>query len=208
MFQYSGKFTPEQFKIFDDHFRPRNEAFEKLNLQGKARTRWNYQRYIKNYLRCVKAVDENVGRLLEYLDDNGLANNTVVIYSSDQGFWLGEHGWFDKRWMYEESLHTPLIVAGPAKSNPTPPIPISFPISTSPRPSSISLAPNNPATCRALPSRRCFAEKRRPTGAKLITITTTKPADTVCPCTTVSPTVDTNSYVSPTTPLMLGNFSI
>ena len=115
MFQYSSKFTPQQFKIFDGHFRPRNEAFEKLNLQGKARTRWNYQRYIKNYLRCVKAVDENVGRLLEYLDDNGLANNTVVIYSSDQGFWLGEHGWFDKRWMYEESLHTPLIVRWPGQ---------------------------------------------------------------------------------------------
>ena len=118
MFQYSSKFTPEQFKIFDGHFRSRNEAFEKLNLQGKARTRWNYQRYIKNYLRCVKAVDENVGRLLEYLDDNGLANNTVVIYSSDQGFWLGEHGWFDKRWMYEESLHTPLIVRWPGQIQP------------------------------------------------------------------------------------------
>ena len=118
MFQYSSKFTPEQFKIFDGHFRPRNEAFEKLNLQGKARTRWNYQRYIKNYLRCVKAVDENVGRLLEYLDDNGLANNTVVIYSSDQGFWLGEHGWFDKRWMYEESLRTPMLVRWPGVIKP------------------------------------------------------------------------------------------
>ena len=112
MFRYSSKFTPEQFKIFDGHFRPRNEAFEKLNLQSRDRTRWNYQRYIKNYLRCVKAVDENVGRMLKFLDDSNLAKNTVVIYSSDQGFWLGEHGWFDKRWMYEESLHTPLLVNG------------------------------------------------------------------------------------------------
>jgi arylsulfatase A-like enzyme len=118
MFRYSSKFTPKQFKIFDGHFRPRNEAFEKLNLQGRDRTRWNYQRYIKNYLRCVKAVDENVGRMLKFLDDSGLAKNTVVIYSSDQGFWLGEHGWFDKRWMYEESLHTPLLVRWPGVTQP------------------------------------------------------------------------------------------
>ena len=113
MFRYSSKFTPEQFKVFDGHFRPRNEALEKLNLRGRDRTRWNYQRYIKNYLRCVKAVDENVGRMLKFLDDSGLAKDTIVIYSSDQGFWLGEHGWFDKRWMYEESLHTPLLVRWP-----------------------------------------------------------------------------------------------
>jgi arylsulfatase A-like enzyme len=118
MFRYSSKFTPEQFKTFDGHFRPRNEAFEKLNLQSRDRTRWNYQRYIKNYLRCVKAVDENVGRMLKFLDDSGLAKNTVVIYSSDQGFWLGEHGWFDKRWMYEESLHTPLLVRWPGVTKP------------------------------------------------------------------------------------------
>ena len=118
MFRYSSKFTPEQFKTFDGHFRPRNEAFKKLNLQGRDRTRWNYQRYIKNYLRCVKAVDENVGRMLKFLDDSGLAKDTVVIYSSDQGFWLGEHGWFDKRWMYEESLHTPLLVRWPGVTKP------------------------------------------------------------------------------------------
>ena len=63
-----------------------------------------YQRYIKDYLRCIKAVDENIGRLLQYLDDSGLAEDTIVIYSSDQGFYLGEHGWYDKRWMFEESL--------------------------------------------------------------------------------------------------------
>jgi arylsulfatase A-like enzyme len=118
MFRYSSKFTPEQFGAFDAYFRPRNEAFRNANLTGKERTRWNYQRYIKNYLRCVKAVDENVGRMLKYLDATGLAKNTVVIYSSDQGFWLGEHGWFDKRWMYEESLHTPLIVRWPDVTSP------------------------------------------------------------------------------------------
>ena len=113
MFRYSSKFTDEQFAAFDGYYRPRNEAFERADLSGDDQTRWNYQRYIKNYLRCVKAVDENVGRLLDYLDDNNLAENTVVIYSSDQGFWLGEHGWFDKRWMYEESLHTPLLIRWP-----------------------------------------------------------------------------------------------
>ena len=89
-----------------------------MNLEGKDKTRWQYQRYIKNYLRCVKAVDENVGRLLSYLDESGLSENTVVIYSSDQGFYLGEHGWFDKRWMYEESFRTPLIAKWPGKIKP------------------------------------------------------------------------------------------
>ena len=118
MLTYSSKHTPEQLKIFDGYFRPRNEAFLTANLTGKERTRWHYQRYIKNYLRCVRAVDENVGRLLAYLDENGLAENTVVIYSSDQGFYLGEHGWFDKRWMYEESFRTPLVVRWPGRVAP------------------------------------------------------------------------------------------
>ncbi len=118
MLKYSSRFTPEQFKVFDGYFRPRNEAFLKANLTGKERTRWHYQRYIKNYLRCVRAVDENVGRLLDYLDSNGLADDTVVLYSSDQGFWLGEHGWFDKRWIYEESLHMPFLVRWPGVVEP------------------------------------------------------------------------------------------
>ncbi|MFP6899326.1 MAG: sulfatase, partial [Opitutales bacterium] len=118
MFKYSSKFTPSQYKRFDGYFRPRNEAFLAANLQGDERTRWNYQRYIKNYLRCVQAVDENVGRLLAYLDKSGLAGNTIVIYSSDQGFYLGEHGWFDKRWMYDESLRTPLLVRWPRVTKP------------------------------------------------------------------------------------------
>jgi len=114
MLHYSSKHTPEQFQVFDDYFRPRNEAFLQSNLTGREATRWHYQRFIKNYLRCVAAVDENVGRMLDYLDQHQLTDNTLVIYSSDQGFWLGEHGWFDKRWMYEESFRTPLIARWPA----------------------------------------------------------------------------------------------
>jgi arylsulfatase A-like enzyme len=82
-------------------------------LQGQALKKWKYQRYIKDYLRCVASVDENVGRVLDYLDRTGLAKNTIVFYASDQGFYLGEHGWFDKRFMYEESLRMPLLVRWP-----------------------------------------------------------------------------------------------
>ncbi len=71
-----------------------------------------------DYLGCIKAVDESVGRLLKYLDDEGLADNTIVVYSSDQGFYLGEHGWFDKRWIFEESLRTPLLVRWPGVTKP------------------------------------------------------------------------------------------
>lgn len=113
MIKYSSKHTPEQLEPFDAYFRPRNEAMLAANLNDVERKKWNYQRYIKNYLRCVKAVDESIGELLDYLDETGLAENTIVIYSSDQGFYLGEHGLFDKRWMYEESLRTPLIVRWP-----------------------------------------------------------------------------------------------
>ncbi len=75
--------------------------------------RWRYQRYMHDYLACVKAVDESVGRVLAALDEEGLADNTIVVYCSDQGFFLGEHGWFDKRWIFEESLRTPLLVRWP-----------------------------------------------------------------------------------------------
>ena len=71
-----------------------------------------------DYLGCIKAVDESVGRVLEYLDDEGLAENTIVVYASDQGFYLGEHGWFDKRWIFEESLRTPLLVRWPGVTKP------------------------------------------------------------------------------------------
>lgn len=108
-----GNLTPEQKKEWDAYYEPRNEAFRKANLTGKDLVRWKYQRYMHDYLACVKGMDDNIGRLLQYLDDEGLSQNTIVIYASDQGFYLGEHGWFDKRWIFEESLRTPLLVRWP-----------------------------------------------------------------------------------------------
>ncbi|MCP4712885.1 MAG: sulfatase-like hydrolase/transferase, partial [Planctomycetes bacterium] len=87
--QYSANLNAEQKAAWDAAFGPKNAAFQAANLQGDDLIRWKYQRYIKNYLRCIASVDDNVGRLLNYLDDNGLKENTVVIYSSDQGFYLG-----------------------------------------------------------------------------------------------------------------------
>jgi len=110
--------TPEQKKLWDAAYNPKNEAFRKANLQGKDLIRWKYQRYIKDYLRCIASVDDNVGRVLDYLDETGLAKNTVVVYTSDQGFYLGDHGWFDKRFMYEESLRMPLLARYPREIKP------------------------------------------------------------------------------------------
>lgn len=87
-------------------------------LKGDALTSWKYQRYIKDYLRCIASVDDNIGRVLDFLDKNGLRTNTVVIYTSDQGFFLGDHGWYDKRFMYEECLRTPLLVSWPGVVKP------------------------------------------------------------------------------------------
>ena len=108
-----NRLTPEQKEVWDAHYGPVNDQYKKYNLKGKDLALWKYQRYIKDYLRCVKSVDDNIGRLLAYLDKNDLAENTIVVYTSDQGFYLGEHGWFDKRFMYEESLGMPLIVRYP-----------------------------------------------------------------------------------------------
>lgn len=108
----------EQGQVWDAYYEPRNEAFRRANLSGKELVRWRYQRYLHDYLGCVKAVDESVGRVLDYLDEHGLAENTLVVYSSDQGFYLGEHGWFDKRWIYEESVTTPLLVRMPGAMQP------------------------------------------------------------------------------------------
>ena len=110
--------TAEQKELWDAAYEPKNEAFRNANLMGKDLVRWKYQRYIKDYLRCIASVDENVGRVLDYLDRTGLAKNTVVFYTSDQGFYLGDHGWFDKRFMYEESLRMPLLVRYPAEVKP------------------------------------------------------------------------------------------
>jgi arylsulfatase A-like enzyme len=105
--------TAEQLQAWNAYYEPRNEAFRKANLQGRELVEWKYSRYMHDYLGCLKSVDESVGQLLKYLEDEGLADNTIVVYSSDQGFYLGEHGWFDKRWIFEESLRTPLLVRWP-----------------------------------------------------------------------------------------------
>src|SRR5437762_5942834 len=110
--------TPEQRAVFMKAYEDENKKLEESKLEGRERTKWNYQRFVKDYIRCVDAVDENVGRVLDYLDESGLAKNTVVVYTSDQGWYLGEHGWYDKRWMYEESFRTPLLVRWPGKTKP------------------------------------------------------------------------------------------
>lgn len=117
-----NRMIPAQKKVWDAHFGPKNQKFLADFSAGKLShqdvVKWKYQRYIKNYLATVKAVDESVGRMLKYLDDNGLAENTIIIYSSDQGFFLGEHGWYDKRWMFEESLKMPFVVRWPGVIKP------------------------------------------------------------------------------------------
>ena len=112
------KMTAEQRATWDHVFTRKNNELRKLALTGRDLVRWKYHRYIRNYLRCIKGVDESVGRLMQYLEDNGLADNTIVIYASDQGFYLGDHGMYDKRWMYEESLKMPLIVKWPGVTEP------------------------------------------------------------------------------------------
>jgi len=91
---------------------------QKKLLTGEALKKWKYQKYIKDYLRCVASVDDNVGRLLDYLDQSGLSENTMVIYTSDQGFFLGDHNWYDKRFMYEESIKMPFLIRYPGKIKP------------------------------------------------------------------------------------------
>lgn len=108
----------DQRAAWDAAYDPRNEAFARANPQGEERIRWFYQRYIKDYLRTVASIDDNFGRLLDFLEEEGLADNTIVIYSSDQGFFLGDHGWYDKRWMYDESLRMPFLVRWPGVVRP------------------------------------------------------------------------------------------
>jgi arylsulfatase A-like enzyme len=112
------KMTDEERAAWDAAYGPRNEAFEALGLEGDALIRWKYQRYAKDYLRCVASIDDSVGTILDTLGELGLADDTVVVYTSDQGWFLGEHGWYDKRWMYEESFRTPLLVRWPGVIEP------------------------------------------------------------------------------------------
>jgi arylsulfatase A-like enzyme len=125
---FAGQDLPEPETLFDDYSTRGHgliNATQKIgqnhtyyedetgHLAGNARKKAQYQIYIKKYLRCVASIDENIGRLLKYLDENGLADNTIIVYTADQGFYLGEHGMYDKRLMYEESLRMPFIVRYP-----------------------------------------------------------------------------------------------
>lgn len=112
------RMTPEQRKIWDEAYLPKNNAFWEANLHGKELAEWKGQRYLHEYLATVKAVDEGIGKILDYLEETGLDENTLVVYTSDQGFYLGEHGWFDKRFMYEESMKMPLLMQLPGVIKP------------------------------------------------------------------------------------------
>ena len=114
--RYNGmlrRFTPVQRQAFEKAYRPIHEAFKAAypQMDDKDKMHWKYQRYMQDYLGTIKAVDENVGKVLDYLEANNLMENTIIVYTSDQGFYLGEHGWFDKRFAYNESFKTPLLVA-------------------------------------------------------------------------------------------------
>ncbi|MFD0795897.1 sulfatase [Maribacter chungangensis] len=115
-----GRANAEQKALYDPILNKINQEFEQNwpNMTDAAKMRWKYQRYMQDYLACISSVDDNVGRVLDYLDDKQLADNTLVVYTSDQGFYLGEHGWFDKRFIYDESFKTPLLVKWPNKIKP------------------------------------------------------------------------------------------
>ncbi len=114
------RMTPEQRATWDSVYRPINEEFARNypNMSDEDLMRWRYQRYMQDYLGSIAGVDEGVGQVLDYLEESGLAENTIVVYTSDQGFYLGEHGWFDKRFIYDESFKTPLLVRWPGLIEP------------------------------------------------------------------------------------------
>ncbi len=103
---------------FEAYYKPIIAKFRAAGLKGNALTEWKYQRYLKDYLSTAAALDRNIGRILHYLDAHQLSRNTLVIYLSDQGFYMGEHGWFDKRFMYEESFRTPMVIRYPGVVKP------------------------------------------------------------------------------------------
>lgn len=111
-----GNFTrmnAEQKKAYMDYYLPIYEELEKSKLKGADLTKWKYQRYMTDYLNTAESMDRNIGEVLDYIDKSGLKDNTIVIYLSDQGFYMGEHGWYDKRFMYEESFRTPMVMRYP-----------------------------------------------------------------------------------------------
>ena len=110
---YRQRMRPEVQAAWDRHYDPIIEDFKARNLSGKELAEWKFQQYMRDYLRVITSVDRNVGIVLDYLEKEGLLENTMIVYTSDQGFYMGEHGWFDKRFMYEESFRTPLLVRMP-----------------------------------------------------------------------------------------------
>jgi len=110
---FIGRMNAEQRAAWDKVYDPIIADFKARKLTGKELAEWKFQRYMRDYMKTVKSLDDNVGRVLDYLDANGLSDNTLVVYTSDQGFYMGEHGWFDKRFMYEESMRTPLVMRLP-----------------------------------------------------------------------------------------------
>ncbi|MCK0156458.1 sulfatase [Cellulophaga sp. F20128] len=110
-----NRMNPAQRAAWDKAYEKEITYFKEAGLEGKELMEWRYQRYLEDYLRCIASVDDSVGEVLDYLEENGLAENTLVVYTSDQGFYLGEHGWFDKRFMYEESFRTPLLMKLPSR---------------------------------------------------------------------------------------------
>ncbi len=109
------RLNEDQRAAWDKAYEKEIKYYKEAKLEGKELLEWNYQRYLEDYLRCIASVDDNIGRLLDYLDEKGLSENTLIVYTSDQGFFLGEHGWFDKRFMYEESFRTPLVMKLPSR---------------------------------------------------------------------------------------------
>jgi len=107
------RMTPEQREAWDKVYNPIIADFVQKQPQGNELIEYKYQRYMRDYLKCISSVDDNVGRVLDYLKEIGELDNTIIIYTSDQGFYLGEHGWFDKRFMYEESFKTPFVIRFP-----------------------------------------------------------------------------------------------
>ena len=108
-----NRLNPQQKAAWDAYYDPIIKDFKSRNLKGKELAEWKYQRYMHDYLSVIRSVDRNVGQVLKYLEEKGLLENTLVVYTSDQGFYMGEHGWFDKRFMYEESFRTPLLARLP-----------------------------------------------------------------------------------------------
>jgi arylsulfatase A-like enzyme len=110
-----GRMNPDQRKAWDDAYGKMNEEFIKKfpTMTAKEKMQWRYQRYMQDYLGSIASVDEGVGQVLDFLKKNNLEENTIVVYTSDQGFYLGEHGWFDKRFIFDESFKTPLLVKWP-----------------------------------------------------------------------------------------------